>query len=86
MNNREIKSELEQHADEKYRNLSAGLLPGVHSILGVRIPELRRMAKQMARREWRENLQQLSDDTFEEIMLQGMIIGYADCPVGESWN
>ena len=37
----------------------------------------------MAHADWRENLHQLSDDTFEEIMLQGMMIGYVDCIAGE---
>lgn len=68
---------------EKYRKFSSGLLPGVKGILGVRLPELRKMAKRMAHADWRENLHQLSDDTFEEIMLQGMMIGYVDCIAGE---
>ena len=83
MDRTQIQTELEKHADEKYRNFSSGLLPGVKSILGVRLPELRKMAGQMARTDWRENLRQLSDDTFEEIMLQGMMIGYVKCPTEE---
>lgn len=79
MDRTQIRIELEKHADEKYRKFSAGLLPGVHSILGVRLPELRKMARQLARADWWENLHQLSDDTFEEIMLQGMMIGYVNC-------
>jgi len=43
---------------------ATGMAEGVSSILGVRLPELRKMAKQMARADWRENLRQLSDDTF----------------------
>lgn len=43
---------------------AAGMAEGVSPILGVRLPELRKMAKQMARADWRENLRQLSDDTF----------------------
>ena len=80
MDSEQIRIELNKRADEEYRKFSSGLLPGVSSILGVRLPELRKMAKQLARADWRENLRQLSDDTFEEIMLQGMVIGYVDCP------
>lgn len=79
MDRTQIRIELEKHADEKYRKFSSGLLPGVNSILGVRLPELRKMAKRMASTDWKENLHQLSDGTFEEIMIQGMVIGYADC-------
>ena len=83
MGRTQIRKELEEHADEKYRKFSSGLLPEVNAILGVRLPELRKMAKRMARADWRENLHQLSDDTFEEIMLQGMMIGYVACPAEE---
>ncbi|MCH3988273.1 MAG: DNA alkylation repair protein [Lachnospiraceae bacterium] len=83
MDKTQIRAELEKRADEKYRKFSAGLLPGVNSILGVRLPELRKMAKQLARSDWRENLRQLSDDTFEEIMLQGIMIGCVSCPAEE---
>lgn len=64
MDSEQIRIELNKRADEEYRKFSSGLLPGVSSILGVRLPELRKMAKQMARADWRENLRQLSDDTF----------------------
>ncbi|MGN0254503.1 MAG: DNA alkylation repair protein [Chordicoccus sp.] len=80
MTTEQIRKELEKHEDAAYRKFSSGLLPGVSSILGVRLPELRKMAKRMAGADWQENLHQISDDTFEEIMLQGMLIGYADCP------
>ena len=83
MDREQIRTELEKHADASYKKFSSGLLPGVHSILGVRLPVLRTMAKRMVRADWRKNLRQLSDDTFEEIMLQGMLIGYADCPTEE---
>lgn len=83
MERTQIQIELEKHAEEKYRKFASGLLPGVKDIIGVRLPELRKMAKRMARADWRENLHQLSDDTFEEIMLQVMMIGYVDCTAGE---
>lgn len=79
----QIRIELEKHADENYRKFSSGLLPGVKNILGVRLPILRKMARRIASADWQENLSQLTDDTFEEIMLRGMMIGYLDCPAEE---
>ncbi|MDD5923017.1 MAG: DNA alkylation repair protein, partial [Eubacteriales bacterium] len=64
MEREQILAELEKHVDKKYRKFSSGLLPGVNAILGVRLPELRKMAKRMAREGWRENLRQLSEETF----------------------
>lgn len=62
-----IKNELELLKDEEYKKFSEKLLPGI-SIIGVRLPVLRKLSK-------KTKLEELTDDTFEEIMLQGMIIG-----------
>lgn len=83
MNKEQIREELEKNADEGYKKFSSGLLPGVNGILGVRLPKLRKMAKTLAHTDWRENLRQISDETFEEIMLQGMMIGYVECSTEE---
>lgn len=52
------------------------MLPGTPDILGVRLPVLRKIAKQIAKENWREFLNQNDDIYFEEIMLRGMVIGY----------
>jgi 3-methyladenine DNA glycosylase AlkD len=83
MNREQIRAELEKRADDKYRKFSSGLLPGVRTILGVRLPDLRTIARRLARGDWRENLRQIPEDSFEGTMLQGMVIGYADCPTEE---
>ena len=62
-----IEKMLVQLSDEKYRIFSSSLLPGVDHILGVRLPILRKLSRTLT-------LEELSDDTFEEIMLQGMVI------------
>lgn len=62
-----IRKELESLKDEEYKNFSEKLLPGI-SIIGVRLPVLRKLSKKIT-------LEELTDNTFEEIMLQGMIIG-----------
>lgn len=64
-----IKNKLYELQDLKYRDFSSSLLPGVNNIIGVRIPVLRKLSKQIS-------LEELADDTFEEIMLQGMVIGH----------
>lgn len=58
-------------------------MPTITNILGVRIPELRIMAKQMVKADWRTYLQQAQHEYFEEVMLQAMVIGYADMDVEE---
>jgi 3-methyladenine DNA glycosylase AlkD len=71
-----IRRELENIADEKYRVFSSKLIPNVDNVLGVRLPELRKIAKRLARDGYQEYLAITELIYFEEIMLQGMIIGY----------
>ncbi len=72
-----IKEQLEIQREPEYQKFNASLLPGVEHILGVRLPALRKMAKKIARKGWQEYLEAACDDSFEEIMLQGMVLGYA---------
>lgn len=73
-----IKEQLELQKEPDYQKFTSGLLPGVAHILGVRLPALRKIAKQLAKDDWRQYLRTACDDSYEEIMLQGMVLGYAD--------
>lgn len=79
----EIKRELQELAEPEYRDFHAHLLPGVENIMGVRVPAMRKLAKKAARQDWRAYLADPSDDTYEEIMVQGMVIGYAKMETAE---
>lgn len=71
-----IREELIKASEEKYREFSSSLLPGVDHILGVRIPVLRKMAKEIAKGDWEVYIKTAKRDYFEEIMLYGFVIGY----------
>lgn len=75
--NQWIKEQLETLKESEYQKFTASLLPGVESILGVRLPKLRQIAKKLAKDDWKEYLKEAKDDSMEEIMLQGMTLGYA---------
>ncbi|PJI08995.1 MULTISPECIES: DNA alkylation repair protein [Clostridium] len=75
--NKMVQKQLFDLADEKYRKFSASLLPNVNNILGVRLPELRKLAKKIAKDDWRNFINVSDGKYFEENMLQGMVIGYA---------
>lgn len=83
MNTEEVKDFLKAHADERYAAFSASLVPGVRAMMGVRLPVLRALAKDIARGDWRAYLDGATDDTFEETMLQGLVTGAARMPFGE---
>lgn len=75
MTNSEIRAKIEELADEKYREFHGGLCPEVNGIIGVRVPLLRNLGKEIAKEDWKEYLDNAVDNSYEEIMLQGMVIG-----------
>ncbi len=82
----EIRNLLAQHADLNYKEFSAGLIPGAKPLVGVRLPQLRKIAKNIAKKDWRREVDrrdsEYADIYFEETMLRGMIIGYGTAQKG----
>jgi len=78
-----IREQLFELADEEYRKFQSTLCPGCSNILGVRVPLLRNLAKDIAKGDWCGYLKNAGNDYFEEIMLQGMVIGYAQAETEE---
>jgi 3-methyladenine DNA glycosylase AlkD len=78
-----IREQLIELSEPEYKAFTSKLLPGITNIMGVRLPNLRKMAKQIAKEDWRTYLNEASNDSYEEIMLQGMVIGFAHTNFGE---
>jgi len=79
-----IKEILRSLADEKYREFSAGLIPNVDNMLGVRLPALRKLGKELSKGDWHDYLSEADDKYYEEIMLQGIVIGLVKTDIEES--
>lgn len=71
-----ILKQLMELKEEEYQKFQASLIPNCNNMLGVRIPELRKIAKEIAKEDWQTYLKNAKDTFFEEVMLQGMVIGY----------
>lgn len=69
-----IKEKLKFYSDEKYRKFSATLLPNTDNLIGVRLPILRKLAKEIAKNNCDDFLN-AEPEYYEETMLQGMVIG-----------
>ena len=72
----EIKSKLMDLSDKKYKEFHSGLCPGTDNIIGIRVPVLRNYAKELIKENTlKELLENIDNEYYEEIMLQGMLIG-----------
>lgn len=71
-----IKEDLKELIDFKYREFHSKICPGINNILGIRVPVLRNYAKQLSKKYSIEYLIfNIEDEYYEEIMLKGMLIG-----------
>lgn len=76
MTNQEIRKRIEELADKKYQEFHTRLCPNSNEIIGVRVPVLRNFAKEMIKEEnIEEYLENACDNSYEEILLQGMVLG-----------
>ncbi len=73
----QIREKLFRLADENYKKFQTSLCPNTNNIIGVRVPILRNLAKEIAKSDWKEYLKNAQSSYYEEIMLQGLVIGYA---------
>lgn len=72
-----IRKKIFELADSKYKEFHSALCPGTDNIVGVRVPVLRNYAKELAKGDFRNYLSNAKDYYYEEVMLQGMVIGIA---------
>lgn len=71
-----IETELNKYSEAKYQKFSSSLIPGVDNILGIRIPNLRKIAKIISNNDWQEFLNNYKEEYMEETMLKGLVITY----------
>ena len=69
-----IKNWICQNSDPKYQKFASSLLPGITNVKGVKRPIIQHFAAQIAKGNWQSYLKIADDDSFEEIMLHGLVI------------
>lgn len=82
----ELLKEIENRIDIDYKKFHGGLLPGVNDIKGVRVPDIRLIAKKISRGDfgdYREYFSLKRYGSYEERMLYGLTIGYCKCDIKE---
>ena len=79
-----ILKQLFELQDKKYKEFHSSLCPNVDNIIGVRIPELRKLDKQIAKENPKEFIENpVKKQYYEEIMLEGFVIGYMKATLEE---
>jgi len=71
---------IKQNIDEKYREFHSRLCPNINNILGVRVPILRKIAKDISKKEWQQVIENIKNESYEETLIEGLIIGYVKIP------
>lgn len=84
--NKTIKEKIFELSDSEFQKFQRKLCPNINNIVGVRLPLLRKLAKEISKDDWRNFLLTCPTDYFEETMLQGLVIGYAKADIEEILN
>ncbi len=79
----EIKNKLKDLSEEKYRNFHSSLLPGVKNILGVRMPLIKKIAREIAKDDWKGFFEAADEGIYEMKMLKGLSVAFAKCNAEE---
>ena len=82
----DLRDKLFELYDEKFKTFNSGLCPNTDNIIGVRLPLLRQIAKEIAKGDWRNFLSNSKEEYYEEILINGLVIAYAKCDVEERLN
>lgn len=77
-----IKAVLNEYKDDRFKDFTSALIPGSRPIIGVRVPVLRQIAKEIVKGDWRTYLKDATEDTYEEVAIKGFVIGYVKEELG----
>ncbi len=71
-----VKSEFKKYSEPEYKKFSSSLIPNIDNILGIRLPNLRKIAKIIAKNDWQTFLNNYEENFMEDTMLKGMVIAH----------
>ena len=82
MNGEELDTYLRSIAEPDFRDFTSKLMPGTEGVLGIRLPKLRAIAKDILKEDWREFLTYPSA-SFEHTMIRAFVIATAPVDIDE---
>lgn len=78
----DVEKEILGMADPKYKEFNEKLVPGIRKSYGVRVPQLRELAKRLIKDDWRSFLAS-ERRSLEEDLLHGLVIANAKMDIDE---
>ena len=81
-----VRKTLFQLQDLEYQKFQSKLCPGIDNIIGVRIPELRKLAKKLLKEDYISFLMKVDNTYYEETMLEGILIASSKMPLNDKFS
>lgn len=87
----ETREKLIEASEVEYKSFNQSLMPGTNLVLGVRMPKVRQIAKEIAKGDFRTYLEEakvkIGEGSYhEEIMMEGLVIAYAKMELSERFS
>lgn len=79
----EIRKKLFLLQDEKYRKFHSNLCPGINNIIGVRVPKIRVLVKELIKTNYKDYLNNVENKYYEETLIEGLIIATSKMTLDE---
>ena len=80
----DILEKLYEMQDLKYKEFDSSLCPNVDNIIGVQVPKLRAIAKQLVKEEKKEYLELENIEYYEEKVIQGLMLGMSNLTIEDT--
>jgi 3-methyladenine DNA glycosylase AlkD len=84
MDPEEIRKTFLTNVDPVYREFNTKIVvPGEHKVIGIRMPVIRKFAKEITKGDWKRYLNEIKDEYSEDLLLRGFIITHCKTSVEE---
>lgn len=82
----EVRKRLFKLQDTEYKKFHSSLLPGIDNIIGVRVPEIRKLVKELLKSDYINYLENNTNLYYEETMVEGLIIATSKIDIDTKIN
>lgn len=82
----EVRKKLFGLQDLNYQKFHSNLCPGVSNIIGVRVPKIRLLVKELLKKDYKYYLDNIKNKYYEETMIEGLIIATSKMGLNEKFT